>query len=380
MENFRQNARVAAAAAPAPERIFDVPTQRTAPTQERSPGIDEGIPDGSGAGSVGFGSVATGAQSAPSGLGAGRRRGVLIVAVASILALGGGGTTLAYVQRAEAAESARVVHAVELTAQAQAFADEQHLLRAANSTAYAAKVVAERAVAAGVGNVSLEAARVALTAAPQAGDAARNALQAAIDSASAVLTAVPTPSVLAIQAAVGPLTAPQQAAAAAQGAWQVAEDARLAAERVAADAAAQAAAKAQAARPARTPRATAKAPTAGAPAAADAPATSVPEFSAGALGGAINAWRAEQGLPAMSISRSSGLVAHAGAMAEAGDIWHSGGDKIVGYVQPSSAGTLVAAWADSPPHREWMAKTDRTAMQVGAVVLGDKLYGAVNFS
>ena len=373
MVNLRQNARAAAVVAPAPERTFDVPTQRTAPSQAVAGGVDGGI-------SGGFGSAPTEVASARMGGEVGRRRGVLIVAVASILALGGGGTTLAFVQRAEAAESARVAHWVKLSAQAQLFADEQHILRAANSTAYAAKVVAERAAAAAVATVSLEAARVALTAAPQAGDAARNALQAAIDSTSAVLTAVPTPSVLAIQAAVSPLAVPQQAAAAAQGAWQVAEDARLAAERLAADEAAQAAAKAQAARPARAPRTTAKAPAAGAPAAAEAPAANVPEFSAGALGGAINAWRAGQGLPAMSISRSGGLVAHASAMAEAGDIWHSGGDKIVGYVQPASAGALVAAWANSPGHRDWMAKTDKTAMQVGAVVLDNKLYGAVNFS
>ena len=124
----------------------------------------------------------------------------------------------------------------------------------------------------------------------------------------------------------------------------------------------------------------APAPRAPAPAPAPEPARSVPEFSAGALGEAINVYRAQNGLPAMSISRSGGLVAHAAAMAEAGSIWHSGSDKIVGYVMPSSASALVDAWAASPPHNAWMLRTDKSAMQVGAVVLNDRLYGAVNFS
>jgi uncharacterized protein YkwD len=97
-------------------------------------------------------------------------------------------------------------------------------------------------------------------------------------------------------------------------------------------------------------------------------------------GEAINAYRAQNGLPAMSISRSGGLVAHAAAMAEKGSIWHSGSDKIVGYVMPSSASALVKAWAASPPHNAWMLRTDKSAMQVGAVELNNKLYGAVNFS
>ena len=331
----------------------EIPTQRTAPARELI-----ATPD-------------------PRG---GRRRVIMTVAVAVTLALGGGGTALAYVSRSQAGESARQAHSLQVAAQAQVFASEQKMLRAQNSTAFWAKTLADRAAALGAATAALDAARVALAAAPQAGDAARGALQQAIDAASAVVGVVPTASVLTIEAAVDSVTALQQPVTAAQAAWQVAEDARLAAEAAAADAAAQAAAAAQAQAPRTATRAPA-APASGAIAPApEAPATSAPEFSAGALGGAINAWRATLGLPEMTVSRSAGLVAHAGAMAGAGDIWHSGNDKIVGYVQPASAEALVQAWANSPGHRAWMVRTDMTAMQVGAVVLDNRLYGAVDFS
>ena len=69
-------------------------------------------------------------------------------------------------------------------------------------------------------------------------------------------------------------------------------------------------------------------------------------------------------------------ISRASAMASAGSIWHSGSDKIVGYVQPASAGSLVQAWANSAGHRAWMVTTEKSAMQIGAVVLNGKLYGA----
>lgn len=368
MEISGQTPRPPAGAAPAstlesrplvaPPPTFEIPTQRTGPAREPS--------------------------ATPEPLG-GRRRVIVTVAVAVTLALGGGGTALASVLRSQASESARQAHSLQVAAQAQVFASEQKMLRAQNSAAFWTKTLADRAAALGAATAALDGARVALAAAPQAGDAARGALQQAIDAASAVVGVVPTASVLTLEAAVDPVTAAQQAVTAAQAAWQVAEDARLAAEAAAADAAAHAAAAAKAQAPRTTTRAPAAAgaaaPAAGAVAPApEVPATSAPEFSAGALGGAINAWRATLGLPELTVSRSAGLVAHAGAMAEAGDIWHSGNDKIVGYVQPASAEALVQAWANSPGHRAWMVRTDKTAMQVGAVVLDNRLYGAVDFS
>jgi len=311
----------------------------------------------------------------------GHRRGMVVVAIAAILGLTGVGSTFAYVQGADAAEAVRVAHSAELDLQAQSLAEERSALRVANSAALWAKVLANRAAAVVGGNAILDTARAALANAPQAGDSARAALQSAIDAAAALISAVPTPSVVTIDAALAAVVGPQAAAVAAQAAWQVTEDARLVAAQAAADAAsaqaaAQAAKSAKSARPARTTTTT----RATAPAAPAAEATtSVPEFSAAALGGAINSWRNAQGLPSLSVSRSASLVAQSGAMAEAGDIW-DGPAKIVGYVQPASAAALVQAWANSPDHRAWMVRTSVSSMQVGAVVLNNRLYGAVNFS
>jgi uncharacterized protein YkwD len=371
-----------------PARPVDVPTQRSAPALERAGDLAPGLRRPRGPSPSPSASPHPHPHPHPHPR-AGRRRAALIVVLAAILAVGGGGTTLAYVQRARGAESAQVAQAAQQqTARTRVFAAEQRVLRAQNSAAFWAATVADRATAVLAANVTLDGARAALAAAPQAGDAARTALQAAIDAASAVVGAVPTTSVLTIEAAVGTLAGPQQAVTAAQAGWQVTEDARLVASRAATDAAAQAAAQAAAraqapaARSARapTPRAPApaRAPGPAAPAPA-APSTTVPEFSAAALGAAINSWRATQGLPALSISRSAALVAQSGAMAQAGDIW-DGNAKIVGYVQPGSAAGLVQAWANSPPHRAWMARTDKTAMQVGAVIVNNRLYGAVNFT
>lgn len=354
-------------------RGFELPTQRTGPPPEFEGPL--------GGGSLGTGSEPAHAPSSGTAPHSRRRRVVYVSALVSILALSGGAMTVTHLQQAQAAESAR--HAGEVKARAQVFAGEQRMLREQNMVASWAQTLAERAAAVAAAGVSVEAARAALAATPQAGDDLRNAFQAAIDAASAVVTAIPSASVLTIQAAVAAIAGPQQAATDAQVAWQAAEDARIVAEQAAAQAAADAAARSAAAKAAAprtttTPRA-ARSATA-APAAAAAPTTNVPEFSAGALGGAINAFRASQGLPALGVSRSAGLVAHAGAMAQAGSIWHSGNDKIVGYVQPASAADLVQAWANSPGHRAWMVRTDVSAMQVGAVVLNDRLFGAVNFT
>ena len=53
---------------------------------------------------------------------------------------------------------------------------------------------------------------------------------------------------------------------------------------------------------------------------------------------------------------------------------------IVGFVMPASASALVNAWAASPSHNAWMLRSDKTSMQIGAAVLNNRLYGAVNFS
>ncbi|WP_165372863.1 CAP domain-containing protein [Pengzhenrongella frigida] len=313
-----------------------------------------------------------------------RRRLALVTAVAAVIAVTTAGLTVAHEQQA-AEQAAMDARAAVAAAQAEQYAAERQLLREQINAASWAQTLAKQAAAATAGGVVLESARAALAGSPQAGEDVRAALQAALDAATAVVTATPSRSVMTIDAAVATVSAPVQAVVASQAAWQVAEDARLAAERAAAEAAAAAkAAAARAPRTATTRKATTStssaASGASAPAPAEAAASNVPEFSAGELGGAINAFRASQGLGALSISRSGTLVAHAGAMALAGDIWHGGSDKIVGYVQPASASGLVDAWANSAGHRAWMLKTTVSSMQVGAVVLDGRLYGAVNFS
>jgi len=359
---------------------FEIPTQRSAPVLEPPLDLDRLFDSGADAGAVR-------ADAPSSGLGGRRRRRVaLITALALIFTIGGGGITFAYVQQAQVARSARAVHAAELAGQARAFVGEQLMRRDQSTAAFWAQTFAARAVAVAAASGSVAAARATLAGTPQAGADSRAVLQAAIDAAWAVVAMVPSASVLTLQASVASLVGPEQVVVAAQAAWQAAEDARVAAQQAAAQQAAQAAqaaAQAAQAKPkASAPRTTSTAKTPSAPPAPAAPAGPVAgvEFSAGALGGAINAFRATQGLGALSISRSSGLVAHAGAMAAAGTISHGGSDKIVGYVQPASAAGLVQAWANSPPHRAWMLNTTVSAMQVGAVVLNDRLYGAVNFS
>ncbi len=219
-----------------------------------------------------------------------RRRLAFATAVMVVIAVAGAGMTVAAEQRA-ATQAAVDAHAAVIAAQVQVAAAERVVLREEYNAASWAQTLAKQATAAAAGVVAVEAARLALAGAPQAGDELRGASQASIDAASAVVSAVPNHSVLTIQAAVASINTPLQAAVAAQAAWQVAEAARIAAEQAAAEAAAaQAAAAAKAAsaqapRTTTTRRATTTAPAASAPAAAvPAPASNVPEFSAGELG------------------------------------------------------------------------------------------------
>jgi uncharacterized protein YkwD len=98
------------------------------------------------------------------------------------------------------------------------------------------------------------------------------------------------------------------------------------------------------------------------------------------LGAALNAARAENGLPALSVSGSSSLADHAAAMAAAGSIWHSGSDHIVGWVQPVSDGEMIAAYLNSPSHRAWILKVDKSSVSIGAVTINGRLYTAMRFS
>ena len=99
-----------------------------------------------------------------------------------------------------------------------------------------------------------------------------------------------------------------------------------------------------------------------------------------AIGSAINAYRASLGLPQLSVSRSGSLVSHAINMANAGGIWHSGGDNIVACVSNGSASSMVSAWSRSAGHDAQMRRTDVSSMAVGGASLNGWLFGAVKFS
>lgn len=322
----------------------------------------------------------------PAGSGSdGRRRtSTVVVGVAVVLVLAGtaGGIALRLDQQARAAELALMQERVGREVAAQA-ADTAFLSERRIEVATAARL-ASRAVEVTAADGAVAQARAVLDANPQAGDGPRAALQEAVDTITAVGAALgqgtSAHELRAVRAAVA---APQQAVVEAQAQWQAAEDARIAAERAAAEAAAAqaAAAKQRTRAPAATTtrtRATTTAPAESGEAAA--PVAGIEAYSAQAIGNAINAHRANNGLGALSISGSSTLQNHAVAMASEWRIWHSGKDSIVGWVQPVSASAMIDAYANSPAHNEWMLKGDVSRMSIGAVTRDGRLYTAVLFS
>jgi uncharacterized protein YkwD len=280
--------------------------------------------------------------------------------------------------------------------------------RAAQESDFSARYAAQQAAATAWSNALTMARRAALaaaadgtqqlTAAVHADPALVAALRAAIGLATSA-AADPSASVADISAAAVGVAAPAKAVTDSEAAWQAADQARIAAEQQAAAQAAAnaAAAKAAASQPVvRKPVATKPATSSGtAPAPSGGTVQPIPagglvcsgapvgagvaESSYSAIGAAINAWRAGQGLPALAITRSSTLVAHAEDMAASGGIWHSGYDNIVGCTSGSVA-TLIDAWANSAPHRAQMLRTDVTRMLIGGASSGGWLYGAVKFS
>ncbi|WP_448631358.1 CAP domain-containing protein [Cellulomonas soli] len=102
------------------------------------------------------------------------------------------------------------------------------------------------------------------------------------------------------------------------------------------------------------------------------------ESSVGAIGAAINDYRASQGLPTLSVNRSGSLVQHAITMSTAGGIWHSGGDNIVGCSN-GGLSSLMSGWKGSPRHNEQMLRTDVSTMYVGGATGAGFLFGAVLF-
>lgn len=307
---------------------------------------------------------------------------VVVLTVTAVVAVQGS---------ARAAEAARVQARVAAIATARA--DDQRFWQ-------------QQAVAAGQREQQVRTAvtivaggQAALAAAPNAGDAPRAALQAAVDAVNAAVTAVgPSRDFTALHAAYLAVAVPQQAVADAQTAWQAAENARIAAEQAAAQAAAQqAAAQAAAAQQAATratsvqrsavhstttqatKTSTGSAPPAQAPATAQATAGDV--FSAGAIGAELNAYRAGQGLGPLAIVSSQARITHAQQMAASNSIWHSAVrsmSEIVGRESPVSAAAMIQAYANSPSHNAIMLGNYSTAY-VGAVTYDGWLYTSIQF-
>jgi len=328
-----------------------------------------------------------------------RRVAAVLVGFGAVVVLVVGGAVVQQ-QRADAAEQQHAEQA--RTAQALAALSADATTRDDVATAGSAELTAARAAVTATTTAAVAHANDTLAAAPHVGDDLRGPLQSGIASVTAILGGSPA-SLAALRAGVSGLTTQDQTVAGAEQAWQAADAARVAAEQAAADQAAQAAAQAAAQQAARqstrsTTRSPARssAPAAGAPAAPAAGPVSIPagglvcpgaptgtpgaETSVGAIGAAINDYRASNGLPALSVSRSGYLVGHAADMADAGGIWHSGADNIVGCISNGSASGLVGAWSRSPSHNAQMLRTDVSSMAVGGAGAGGWLYGAVKFS
>ena len=325
-----------------------------------------------------------------------RRTAAVLVGLGAVAALV---VTSAVVQQ-QRADAAELQHAAQArTAQALAALSADTAGRDDVATVGTAELTAARAAAAAGVTAALAHANGTLGSAVHVGDDLRAPLRGGMVSVAAILGG-DRASLAALRAGIATLTGQDQAVAAAEQAWQTADAARAAAEQAAAQAAADAAAQQAAQQAARQPVRTFTRTTTRSSAPLTAPVSSGPvtippgglvcpgapsgtpgvESSVGAIGAAINAYRAANGLPTLSVSRSGTLVAHAEDMADAGGIWHSGFDNIVGCVSNESATTLVQRWAASPPHNAQMLRTDVSSMAVGGAVAGTWLYGAVKFN
>ena len=357
----------------APVPVVDVPTQVDVPHQKPAPSplVEE-----------------TAARSAAV------RRSVWVGLAAGVaLAVAAGGGVYAADQKAQVAEAKALEAGLRVDQSVQAAARDAVVAQQTDAVVAQTAYVTSRAAGTASAQAAVDHANATLAAVPNAGDAPRAALVSATGAVGTALTASDV-SLASLRSLVAGVAVPEKAAVDAQAAWQAAENARIAAEQAAAAAAAQAAA---AARSSKAPtRSTARStdPSSGG-AAPVAPSSGIPsggkvcsgsggsgagESSVSAIGSAINAYRASLGLSELSVSRSGSLVSHSINMANAGGIWHSGGDNIVACVSNGSASAMVSAWSRSAGHDAQMRRTDVSSMAVGGASLGGWLFGAVRFS
>lgn len=307
-------------------------------------------------------------------------RSRIIAAAASVVLVGGFAVVTGFAWHAHsvrAATQARVAQAVGALASDSA-ASAAMTSRAASGTA-----AGSRAAQADAATSAVWQAYTALEGSPHAGDVPRAQLSAASDTLSALL-AQPRTSPYQVAQATAALAQPLSGVLEAEAQWQAAEDARVAAEQQAA--AAEAAQRVRTGgRGVRSGESVTPPP---APAVPTVPASGKQCTSAGGggaaasaaeIGDAINAYRARNGLPALSVAASGTLSSHAVTMSNAGGIWHSGADNIVGCVSNASASSLVVAWSRSAPHNAQMLRTDITSVRVGGALRDGWLYGAASF-
>ncbi|KQR12083.1 hypothetical protein [Cellulomonas sp. Leaf334] len=328
---------------------------------------------------------------------AGVRRAVWVgLAAGVVLAVAAGGSVYAAEQRAQQAETEALAAGSRVDEHVLAAARDAVAERSTDVVVAQAAYTGSRAAATSTAQAAVDHANATLAAVPNAGEAPRAALAGASGAVGAALTA-PDVSMRSLRSLVAGVAAPEKAAVDAQAAWQAAENARIAAEQAAAAAAAQAAAARSTAKaPARSTatRSTTQKSTSGSAPVASSGAT-IPsggkvcsgsggsgagESSVSAIGSAINSYRASLGLSQLLVSRSGSLVSHSITMANAGGIWHSGGDNIVACVSNGSASSMVSAWSRSAGHDAQMRRTDVSSMSVGGASLGGWLFGAVKFS
>jgi len=249
----------------------------------------------------------------------------------------------------------------------------------ADAQAARASVVATSTGAAQHGDITTQAvtalagAHEAAGSSPHAGDAVAPMSSAAGAVAGALTTRY---SPVSLRSLVDRLSLAQDAVVEAEAQWQADENARVAAQAAVQERARQAGARAAPAP--EPPQPVPSALVAAAPTmAVCAEAVGSPAVSSTALGQAVNAWRANQDLPALTAVTSGTLSGHAMAMVASGTVWHSGADNIVGCA--ASAAALVDAWAASEPHRALLASTEVSVIRVGAATDGRSFYGAVRF-
>ena len=301
-------------------------------------------------------------------------------AVVSVVLVAGFAVTTGvawHARTTRAATEARVARAVSVL-ESDAVASAALTSRTVSGTAagaYAAQVDAATS--------ALWQAQEALDTSPHVGDVPRAQLSAASDVVSTLLTQART-SPYQVAQVTAALAQPLADVVVAEAQWQADEAARVAAAQQAA-AAAEAAQRVRTGGTVRSGETLVPAP---APVVPTVPASGKVCTSAGggaqassaeAIGDAINAYRARNGLPALGVTVSGTLGSHAVTMADAGGIWHSGADNVVGCVANGSASSLVVAWSRSAPHNAQMLRTDVTSMRVGGAVRDGWLYGAVAF-